>query len=248
MLEERKMAPRLTQHEAWMNNQLLGISYKTDGRRITKRTAMREIAKDRTQISHFVQHYTSGLDSLELRSGSSEIKAVKADLDKIVIALNRAESIRHSINESEMLQNEPISKVNFPGGKGPANMDIWQPYQAWATQGLLHIDSKRANVRSISWRTEDLCDVHLENFPLKYTVRPLKPVNALGRDDEIRVGDIALLAGHFMVIAEPADIPNTHGFSMTNYLRIVDVEEQAGTRRGRNKMATATGAQDSVFI
>jgi len=209
---------------------------------------MRELETHRSQIADVVQYYMSGLDTLEMYTGNSEVKNVKNDLDRIVIKLNRAEEVRISINQSDKLADEPISKVNYPGGTGPKNANTWHDYQAWSAQGLLHVDSKRSIVRTLAWRTHEFCDVYLENFPLKYTVSPLKEVNSVGREDEIRVGDIALLVGYYMVIAESVDVPQGYGYSMTNYLRIIDVEERAGTRRGRNREQHLMASEDTVFV
>jgi hypothetical protein len=249
MLNESVMVSRLTQNTAYLNQSILAITFKTDGRRITKQSAMRELESHRKRIAEIVGYYMSGLDTLEFHGGNIEAKLIKDELDKIHLALNTASRVRNGLAEVERLGDEPIAKVDFPGGLGPTDISTWSDYKAWTHQNLLHVEAKHALVKTLAWRTNELADVTLDRSALRYTVRPLKVVIGLGRDDEIQVGDKVLLVGHYMVVAVEEEHPQGGlGWSMTNYLRVVGVEEGLTSRRGRNRAQNSEVLETSVFI
>ncbi|KAL8779027.1 MAG: hypothetical protein Q9213_007142 [Squamulea squamosa] len=64
------------------------------------------------------------------------------------------------------------------------------------------------------------------------------PVAEGYRNDEARIGDTAVLVGHYVAIGERSEDtfePNM-AFTMTNYLRIVNMEKETQSRRGKNRM------------
>ncbi|TID25836.1 hypothetical protein E6O75_ATG03699 [Venturia nashicola] len=154
MLNERVMVPRLAQNSAFLNQSVLAITFKTDGRRITKQTAMRELEMHRKQIGDIVQYYLSGLGTLEFQGGNQETRLIKDELDKIHLALTTASHVRNGLAELERLGDEPIAKVEFPGGLGPTAIDTRSDYKAWLSTdtrthaNALHIQGKHAIVKS----------------------------------------------------------------------------------------------------
>lgn len=249
MLHESVMVPRLTQNSALLNQSVLAITFKTDGRRITKQSAMRELESHRKRISEIVQYYMSGLDTLEFHGGTAEARLIKDELDKIHLALNTASRVRSGLAEVVRLGDEPIAKVDFPGGLGPTDISTWSDYKAWLSQNALHVSAKHAVVKTLVWRTNELADVMLDRSVLRYTVRPLKLVNEIGRIDEIQVGDKVLLVGHYMVVAMEEEHPQGGPcWSMTNWLRVVGVEEGLTSRRGRNRAQNSEVLETTVFV
>jgi len=80
-------------------------------------------------------------------------------------------------------------------------------------------------------------------------VTPIRPVEEGFRDDEAAVGDIAILAGQYIIIAvvdEPiAD--GDRGYVMTNYLRVTRVEEVNRTRHGANQQRHSEALIECCF-
>ena len=98
--------------------------------------------------------------------------------------------------------------------------------------------------------SSDLINVTLVNDQLKYIVRPLKDIPDVEmtdqrREDEIRVGDLVILAGRFMIVVEDERDGHPSVF-MTNYLKIVDVSQENQSRRRANRSTPAT--QTSVML
>ncbi|QDS73362.1 hypothetical protein FKW77_007105 [Venturia effusa] len=251
MMNERVMVPRLTQNSAFLNQTNLAITFKTAGRRITKKTAMRELEMHRKQIGDIVQYYLSGLDTLGFHSGITEAHHIKDELEKIQGALKTASYVRNKLAELATLNDEPIAKVDFPGGLGPTDVSTWSDYKAWLSTdprthtNALHVEGKHATVKTLVWRTNDLADVVLDGSVLRYTVKPLNPVHGVGRDDEIQEGDRVLLVGYYMVIAVEEELPaGGVGWCMTNWMRVVGVEEGLVSRRGRNRLRNCEAQGD----
>jgi len=82
-------------------------------------------------------------------------------------------------------------------------------------------------------------EVTLDGIEARYFVAPLKQVLETQRQDQINVGDTALLIGQYLVVASPAE--GVHDgqaeFYMENWLRIVNSEVQVTAVRGRNRRA-----------
>jgi len=92
-----------------------------------------------------------------------------------------------------------------------------------------------------------LIEVSLAHHASKYFVTPLQPVEETMKDDEVQVGDIAILAGQYLIIAVPGEGHQDWGYVMTNYLKIQSVEEMGRTRRGRNRNQQVEALVASVF-
>ena len=96
-----------------------------------------------------------------------------------------------------------------------------------------------------------LIEVSLAQHASKYLVTPLQPVEETMKDDEVQVGDIAILAGQYLIIAVPGEGLQDWGYVMTNYLKIQSVEEMGQemgrTRRGRNRNQRVEALVPSMF-
>lgn len=92
-----------------------------------------------------------------------------------------------------------------------------------------------------------LVEVSLVQHASKYLVTPLQPVEEIMKDDEVRVGDIAILAGQYLIIAVPSEGHQDLGYIMTNYLKIQSVEEMDRTRCGRNQNQQVEALVPSMF-
>jgi hypothetical protein len=249
LMDEQFGPGRLTKNRALLNHDIVAIAYKLEGRKITKRDAIRTMASENRKIRAVVRHIERGMETLEYKLDNKDKKTVGNDLEKVTIKINRSEEMRHQIDEDEDEPDEPIVKAIYPGANGPTDPAIWQDYQARFTNGSLHVDAKQFTVASATWTRDDMIEVMLHQHPSKFFVAPLKPVNEIGRADEIQVGDIAVLAGHYMIIAVRGEGASHWGYVMTNYLRINSVDAGASqTRRGRNRRAQMEPPSTAVFV
>ena len=107
----------------------------------------------------------------------------------------------------------------------------------------MHFEAKRSHIQQVRWLSEINVEVTLVGYNSKYYVTPLQPVLETQRADEIRRGRFAILAGQYMILAEPHEEAEGK-FSplfMSNYLRITSVEEITITRHGGKRVQHANG-------
>lgn len=150
------------------------------------------------------------------------------------------ERSRTRIGLDQELSNEPIVKCLYPEGPNTGDKDVWSGYKAWCLEhtGSMHVEAIRATVIGVSWLNSELVELRLDGRPSKLFVTPLKPCPEGYRSDEVRVGDIAVLLGQYVAIGEDNnDGTGPHNaLSMTNYLRIISMEDQNQSRRGKNRL------------
>lgn len=250
VLTEEQFGPgRLTKNRALLNQDIVAIAYKLEGRKITKRDTIRIMATHNRNIRAVVRHFERGMVSLEYKLDNKERKTIRNELERVTTKINHSEDMRHRIDEDEDFSDEPIVKAIYPGANGPTDPAIWQDYHARFTNGCLHVDAKQFTVANALWTRDDMIEVMLHQHQSKFFVAPLKPVNEVGREDEIQVGDIAILAGHYMIIAVQGEGASNWGYVMTNYLRINSVDVGASqSRRGQNRRAQKEPTSTAVFV
>ena len=173
---------------------------------------------------------------------SVEKRELKQSLDQLKNQIDLAERSRMKIGLDQELSNEPIAKCLYPEGANIGDGDVWNRYEASCENrnGYLHVKAMKSTIGNVRWLTGEVIELslHLYQQPSKLFVTPLKPVPEGYRDDEVRIGDIAMLLGQYVAIGErdeESSIPNA-ALSMINCLRIVSMEERNQSRRGKNRM------------
>jgi hypothetical protein len=250
-LQECRGSGRLTRSTATLNQTVLAVAYKVEGRKITRRDAMRT-------MTHDIQEMNQLLGQIERRMGDissqfTEKRVLRDLLEEVKNHLMISEKGRQMIGDSVDISDEPISKVLYPGGIDPTSIDVWNDYRAWYKEGdrRLHLEALRSTVKKITWLTDIDIEVVLEGRAVKYFVTPLQPVEESVRDDEIRVGDFAILAGQYLILAEIPDEVEVdrsgEEFSMMNYLRVTSMEEQNSSRRRMNRTKPPDAKVLSLF-
>ncbi|KAF2454366.1 hypothetical protein BDY21DRAFT_366433 [Lineolata rhizophorae] len=257
MLAEVKLSGRLTKHTALLNNYPLAVAYKLEGRKIEHRDAIGIMAQDNREINEVVRYYESRLQD---QSNTNIAQQVGLDFESLRrleeqfsyahALIQQAEDVRHGVEEDPISLSEPIAKVIQPSGGDSLNAAVWYPYRAWSTSmhgGSLAMEAQRSTITNVVWRREDIVEVSLEGSSGKYFVNPLEPVDNARREDEVREGDIVVLAGKYLIVAEPSEDELSDSLIMTNYLRITGIEELVQSARGRNRAggrgANRTGTQ-----
>lgn len=99
------------------------------------------------------------------------------------------------------------------------------------------MEAFRSYVTSVDWAPSLDCVVTLSGRAVRYALSPLQPFDESVRDDEIKVGDLAILAGEYLIVACMSDsIDGVNGvLDMVNYLRVTGVEEETSSRRRMNR-------------
>ena len=171
---------------------------------------------------------------------SADKKTLKQSLERVKGWINEAEQSRMRIGLEEELSNEPIVKTMYPECGRLGDSESWSGYKAWCQDrnGRLQVEAVGSTIRNVKWLTAELLELALDREPSKIFVTPLKPVQEGYRGDEARNGDVAVLMGHYVAIGERSagNSGQITTLTMTNYLRIVSIERETQTRRGKNRV------------
>ena len=250
-LNDVRGSGRLVKVFAVLDQATLAVAYKVEGRKVSRMDVVQNMARDIRQLQAVISRIEQRGDMADHSFFSGEKRELKQSLDQVKAQISLAEHSRARIGSEEELSNEPIAKCLYPEGVDINNGDVWSGYKAWCQEhnGYLHIEGIKATVGGVQWLTGEVIELSLHQQPSKLFVTPLKPVPEGYRDDEVRVGDIAMLLGQYVAIGERDEDsygPNP-AFSMTNYLRIVSMEEQNQSRRGKNRIQDSDAKVECCF-
>lgn len=225
---------------AILDQAILAVTYKVDGRKVSRVDTVQNMARDIRQLYAFISHIEQRGDMTDHSFFSMEKGQLKQSLDQVKAQIHLAKQSRTRIGLDQELSNEPIGKCVYSEGVAINDGDVWNGYKAWCQErnGHLQVEGIKSTIDGVKWLTGEVIELPLHQQPSKLFVTPLKRVSEVHRDDEFRLRDIAMLLGQYVAIGEwdedssGSDAP----FSMTNYVRIVSVEEQNQSRRGKNRV------------
>ena len=231
---------RLVEVFATLNQATLAVMYKVEGRKVSRIDAVQNMARDIRQLRAFISHIEQRGDLADHGFFSVEKRELKHSLDQVKAQINLAEHSRTRIGTDQELSNEPIAKCLYPEGMHIGDIDVWNGYKAWCQEhnGCLHVEAMKSTISGFKWLTGEVIELSLHQRPSKLFVTPLKPVPEGRRDDEVRIGDIAMLLGQFVAVGERNEdgAGLNAAFTLINYLRIVSMEEENQSRRGRRRV------------
>jgi hypothetical protein len=249
LLYECKSSGRITKSVAELNGDNLAVAYKIEGRKITMRDAMRTMMQDIREMKSLLFNIERRIT--EISNENADKRALRLEMNEINALITHADRGRRDLSESDTLSDEPIGKVLSSGGLDPSGAPVWFDYEAWykPSDRNMHLEAKRSQIQQVRWLSDINIEVTLVGHNAKYYVTPLKPVLETEQADEIRQGDIAILAGQYMILAEPDEEAEGEAppLFMSNYLRVTSVEEINITRRGRNRAQQASSNVVSLF-
>ena len=119
--------------------------------------------------------------------------------------LEKANEERSLIGAEEDAPNEPIVQVVYPDGEGVGGTPVWHDYSARCRdERSLLFEASVAEVSAVDWRPDGLVEIGLHGHSSKYLASSVGR-GTIHHEDEIQKGDIAALAGHYMIVAEYDD-------------------------------------------
>ncbi len=246
-LKEIKGSGRLTRNFATLNNQILAVAYKIEGRKITRRDLLRHLASDSKTVSAVARTLEAVLEDLGDRNISVNVERLinqrRKALAKVQDKISQAEHTRKRISSQNHadVSDEPISKVIYPNGSPQARIQNWHDYRIWyvSDQNTLHVEAQRRIVDHVRWVSDCIIETGFRGSSAMYLLSPLSVVAEGERADEIRPDDHILLVGQYIVVVDPGDgrAPQ-HKESITNWLKIIGVEQCPVSRRGMNRRSS----------
>ncbi|ERF72767.1 hypothetical protein EPUS_09414 [Endocarpon pusillum Z07020] len=241
-LNEFRATGRLVEVLAFLNKSTLAVTYKLEGRKLSRIDAIQNLARDTRQLRAFIDRIEQRGSIIEFGFNNAEKRQFKNRFDQVRAEIELAEKSREMIGIDKELSNEPIVKCLYPAGVEMGGENVWNGYEARCTEqtGYLRVKAKYLTIHSVKWLTGEVIELSFDQHqqsPKTY-VTPLRPVPEGYRDDEARVDDLAILLGNYIAIGkrnENSSVPN-EDLTMINYLRIVSMQEHNQSRRGKNQM------------
>jgi len=140
------------------------------------------------------------------------------------------------------LSDSPIARA-FHTADNPLSRStsIWYSY--WveirhhqrAGRELLHIGAKCDLVSSIVWRHPgQQAEIRLAQVETIFFVSPLTSVREDQQHEEVRVGDMVLLAGRYIIVVAPDARDASMPCIMQNWMEIQEALSSQHSRRGQN--------------
>jgi len=222
ILDEVQISGRITKHMAILGQDVLATAYKLDGRKLFIRDAIGIMGHDILSIDTIVRHYETHMRERIDGLDADTYRELKEQLGMVSALIKQAESSRLQLSQQAVISDEPIAKVIQPRGGSPYAARIWHDYRTYLTAGnYLQMEAMRSTVAKVTWLSNVLVEILLNNDSKKYFAQSLEFVEDARRQDEIREGDIAVLAGQYIIIAEPNDVDTgDDAMILTNYLRV----------------------------
>jgi hypothetical protein len=230
---------RLTKHVAVLGNANLAIAYKLDGSKISLADARSIMMQDNKDIQGVIKYYATKLQSNPNKFISEHVRQVREHLDRVTSLIEIADGYRQQITRDPNLDDDPISKVLLPSVDQLLQPLQWYPYEARGLpNGRLTINAEHSTVVGVRWLQDNkTVEVVIDAYPQhKYSVSPLEDVKEAEKLDQVRVGDLAILAGNYMILAEQEEGNyQNEGLFCTNFLRITSVTVPMQSARGAKR-------------
>jgi hypothetical protein len=131
-----KGSGRLTYNLARLNEQILAAAYKVDGRKITRRDLVRNLASDLGKVGATIHIVETAMLDFDSRGVSGDVRQhihlLRQTLAEIKGQVGQAEQNKARLDRRMVeLPDEPVSKVLYPSGAERSTNPVWNNYQAW---------------------------------------------------------------------------------------------------------------------
>lgn len=243
---EIKASGRLTFHAAQLGEHVLAEAYKIDGRKITRRDLIRNLASDLRKLRTTIYNVELAMQDFEGRRIASDVRQNLPGLRRALVEISalatQAEQNKTNLQgRASQLADEPVVKVLYQSGSDGSANSLWCHYKSWyiSAENVLFIEAQRRQVNRVIWASEDVIEVFFYGTAVKYFVSPLRPVLESEQWEELKENDQVLLVGQYIVVVDPGDAQGRQPEEIVNWLKMTGVEEEVVSRRGMNKRREA---------
>jgi hypothetical protein len=257
-LKEVKSSGKLTRNKATLNEEIVSVAYKIEGRSIRRKDLLRSMSTDMSaliRVKQIMNDKIALVDSSrsafpsDVRERVAELKHCLVGIDDLIA---EASQNKNSIELGYLdIEDEPVARVLSPGDSctSPTNL-IWYPYNFTFvyTHRTLQIRAQRFEVHSAIWLSSDVIELaFIGHQEIRLFVTPLQPVPELEQKEEVGTGDVVILAGQYAIVVIPHNPPKA-GEKVVNFLKITAVEQPVRRRRDQNSRGSnGTMVQSSLY-
>ena len=243
---------------------VIAISWKLDGRRITHNELIKGANSDITRFLHCLgqlKSFASKQAKLSTTSGDERltdlVTRLSRSLEKVEQAVKNADDLRVQMQKTftrVAKADEPITRVHFPGNIHWKQDLPFCKYRQGLTEDTMQlcVDSERHVVTEQPVWESNVGKLVL-GAGITATVTPFADVgtdtsiDASGSDwgGEVSKDEIVLLLGHVAAVVEPED----GGYRVVTYLHLTSIRSPAPRRRRRDVSGDGRpGSHESILV
>jgi hypothetical protein len=249
LIREIKGSGRLTINQAILQDQILAVAYKVEGRRITRRDLLRNLISDIKTVNVVTDHLDASMQEAEHRNMSDDIRRKlgrrRQALLKIRNQVAEVSNKKSHLTGQDIAEwnDEPISRVLYTKSSQQTRVPVWHEYRSWyvSSENILYLEAVRQIVENVKWVANAIIEVSFFNADCRLLLAPLTSVSERDRTDEVRPNDAVILVGQYIVVVDSGDGSSPHTYeAFVNWLKIVSVEQYSASRRGLNRKRTSS--------
>jgi hypothetical protein len=232
------VAPTTTKSE-----EIIAVSWKVDGRRITRNELLKGVNADITILTNCLAQLKAFAD--EHKSTSPDARGLIEDFHNVAQTVGRRlekmDEARKSMQSSRFNNNdEPVTRVHFHEQVHWTQDMPWCRYiQGYSAETmLLGVEAERHVVSENPIWTGNVGTITLEDGQ-SITVTPLLDVTEMespdvdDHQDEVAKGEALLLLGAVAAIVEPVDQEDSNRVKVVNFLKVTAINRGAVPKRRR---------------
>ncbi|KAI9775614.1 MAG: hypothetical protein M1839_001015 [Geoglossum umbratile] len=249
--QDIKGAGRLTRSKAMLGDVILSVSYRVEGRNITKKDLLRLMTSNHRTLKLTIKSIESRIADVKYRriSGllgqelNENISKLKKDLEQVQLKIADAEENMHRVEGGFIdVEEEPILKVFYPTKAEESRATtVWEDYRAEYLSDLryLALEAKRREVGLVNWLSSDAVELHFAGSNSTVIATPLESVSEEDQDDEVTAGDTVVFVGQYLLVIEKAESHTPGSYIVperaVNFLKLTSMEYERKSKRGMNR-------------
>jgi hypothetical protein len=203
---------RLTYHAGTLNGHFVAMTYKVDGRKISRQELIRLFYNDNNKMEATIKLIEATVQSaFEGKKVDESIHKAVYRLQQVLVNIGKMRSeaqrrLTAMIAYDASLASEPVSKVLYQAGSNESQLAEWNEYRAWHNgfENVLYVDCHRTTVEEVVWQGETVA-LNFQGIPTRYFATPLKKMLDHEKWEEIKANDEVLLCGHYLLVVERSD-------------------------------------------
>lgn len=195
---------------------------------------------DNTDMSHSLTRVSKLFGRMCDAAGRNAYAYYQRHIDQVNRLLASEKQARRIEVQQPRISDAPIARAFGPDVVELASLKVWHEYWVHLVPDsqtgcgeLLGIRAESDVVQSVVWRLPgQQADVTLMRSQKKLVVAPLKPVGDAQQEEEVRVQDVVLLVGRYLIVATARNNDWAQHCVMTNWLEIQESSSTETRRRG----------------
>jgi hypothetical protein len=223
---------RIVRNVARLDHESLAESYQLDGQTIPRDAALKAMKQDLNEVKAVEKYYGTLVETDPCPLDPNTADLTRSALSRVRDLIQSTEQVVEDISHLPELDSTPILAVlRQVGNNGDALP--WYEYETMVTaDGVLNVTAYSEVVSMVRWHGGKICEIELENWKKhRFYISPLRELESEEMQPEIEAGDVAILMGHYVMIATRPVEGNDMVVRCESYMKISFVEKHGSMSR-----------------